>query len=122
MQADLPAGFGKTIAINQQKTSNDGVMTAKIKPLSDHVLVEPLEEKEVKKGGIIIPDTAKEKPTEGLVRAVGPGKLDEDGKRIPLEVKEGDRVLMTRYGGTEVKLDGKDYKILSGDDILAVVE
>ena len=97
-------------------------METKIKPLGDHVLVEPAEEKEVKKGGIIIPDTAKEKPTEGIVRAVGPGKLDDDGKRIPLEVKDGDRVLITKYGGTEVKLNGTEYKILRGDDLLAIVE
>lgn len=97
-------------------------MALKIKPLGDHVLVEPAEEKEVKKGGIVIPDTAKEKPTEGIVRAVGPGKRDDDGKVIPIEVKEGDRVLMTKYGGTEVKLDGKEYKLLQSDDILALVE
>jgi chaperonin GroES len=97
-------------------------MALKIKPLGDHVLVEPAEEKEVKKGGIIIPDTAKEKPTEGIVRAVGPGKKDDDGKVIPIEVKEGDRVLITKYGGTEVKLDGKDYKILNSSDLLAIVE
>ena len=97
-------------------------MTSKIKPLGDHVLVEPAEEKEVKKGGIIIPDTAKEKPTEGVVRAVGPGKKDDDGKTIPIEVQEGDRVLITKYGGTEVKLDGKEYKILNSDDLLAIVQ
>ena len=97
-------------------------MTSKIKPLGDHVLVEPAEVKEVKKGGIIIPDTAKEKPTEGIVRAVGPGKKDDDGKTIPIEVKEGDRVLITKYGGTEVKLDSKEYKILNSDDLLAIVE
>ena len=85
------------------------------------MLVEPAEEKEVKKGGIIIPDTAKEKPTEGVVRAVGTGKRDDD-KVIPIEVKEGDRVLVTKYGGTEVKLDGKEYKLLRSDDVLAVVE
>jgi chaperonin GroES len=97
-------------------------MSLKIKPLGDHVLVEPAEEKEVKKDGIIIPDTAKEKPTEGVVRAVGSGKREEDGTVISLEVKEGDRVLMTKYGGTEVKLDGKEYKLLRSDDLLAVVE
>ena len=97
-------------------------MTPKIKPLGDHVLVEPAEEKEVKKGGIIIPDTAKEKPTEGIVRAVGPGKKDDDGKTIPIEVQEGDRVLITKYGGTDVKLDGKEYKILNSGDLLAIVE
>ena len=97
-------------------------MAMKIKPLGNHVLVEPAEEKEVKKGGIIIPDTAKEKPTEGIVRAVGPGKKDDDGKTIPIEVKEGDRVLITKYGGTEVKLDSKEYKILNSGDLLAIVE
>ena len=96
-------------------------MNSKIKPLGDHVLVEPVEEKEVKKGSIIIPDTAKEKPTEGFVRAVGPGKRDDEGKTVPVEVKEGDRVLMARYGGTEAKLDGKEYKLLTSSDILAVV-
>ena|SRR5216117_2248494 len=97
-------------------------MAMKIKPLGNHVLVEPAEEKEVKKGGIIIPDTAKEKPTEGVVRAVGPGKKDDDGKTIPIEVQEGDRVLITKYGGTEVKLDGKEYKILNSGDLLAIVQ
>ncbi|HEY6229447.1 MAG TPA: co-chaperone GroES [Verrucomicrobiae bacterium] len=93
-----------------------------LKPLGDRVLVEPAEEKEVKKGGIIIPDTAKEKPTEGIVRALGTGKTDDDGKKQPFEVKVGDRVLVSKYGGTEIKLDGKEYKILSTDDILAVIE
>ena len=86
------------------------------------MLVEPVEEKEMKKGGIIIPDTAKEKPTEAIVRAVGPGKLDEEGKRIPMEVKEGDRVLITKYGGTDIKLEDREYKILGSEDVLAVLE
>jgi len=86
------------------------------------VLVEPVEEKEVKKGGIIIPDTAKEKPTEGLIVALGTGKTDDNGKKVPFEVKKGDRVLISKYGGTEIKLNGKEYKILNSDDILAVVE
>jgi len=93
-----------------------------IKPLGDRVLVEPVEEKETKKGGIIIPDTAKEKPQEGIVRALGTGKLDDEGKRIPFEVKVGDRVLVSKYGGTEVKLDGKEYKLMSSDDLLAILE
>jgi len=97
-------------------------MAIKLKPLGDRVLVEPTEEKEVKKGGIIIPDTAKEKSTEGIVRALGTGKTDDDGKKIPFEVKVGDRVLVSKYGGTEVKLNDKDYKILNSDDILAVIE
>ncbi len=97
-------------------------MAINLKPLGDRVLVEPVEEKETKKGGIIIPDTAKEKPTEGVVRALGTGKLDDNGKKIPFEVKVGDRVLVSKYGGTEIKLDGKEYKILSSDDILGVVD
>jgi len=97
-------------------------MAINLKPLGDRVLVEPLEEKEVKKGGIIIPDTAKEKPTEGVVRALGTGKLDDNGKKIPFEVKVGDRVLVSKYGGTEVKLDGKEYKLLNSDDILGIID
>ena len=97
-------------------------MAINVKPLGDRVLVEPAEEKEVKKGGIIIPDSAKEKPTEGLVIALGTGKTDDNGKKVAFEVKKGDRVLISKYGGTEVKLNGKEYKILNSDDILAVVE
>jgi chaperonin GroES len=97
-------------------------MAINLKPLGDRVLVEPVEEKEVKKGGIIIPDTAKEKPTEGIVRALGTGKTDDNGKKIAFEVKVGDRVLVSKYGGTEIKLDGKEYKIMNSDDILGVIE
>jgi chaperonin GroES len=97
-------------------------MAVNLKPLGDRVLVEPAEEKEVKKGGIIIPDSAKEKPMESVVVALGTGKTDENGKKVPFEVKKGDRVLVSKYGGTEIKLDGKDYKILSSDDILAVID
>ena len=93
----------------------------KIKPLGDRVLVEPLKEEEVKKGGIIIPDTAKEKPQEGVVVAVGTGKLDENGKKVAFNVKKGDVVLMPKYGGTEVKMGGKEYQIMREDDILAVI-
>ncbi len=93
----------------------------KIKPLGDRVLVEPLKEEEVQKGGIIIPDTAKEKPQEGRVIAVGTGKLDENGKAAPFNVKKGDVVLMPKYGGTEIKVDGKEYQIMREDDILAVL-
>jgi chaperonin GroES len=93
----------------------------KIKPLGERVLVEPLAEGEVNKGGIIIPDSAKEKPQEGKVIAVGTGKLDDNGKKIPFNVKKGDIVLMPKYGGTEVKLDGKEYQIMREDDILAVI-
>jgi chaperonin GroES len=97
-------------------------MAINVRPLGDRVLVEPAEEKETKKGGIIIPYSAKEKPTEGIVIALGTGKTDDNGKKVPFEVKKGDRVLVTKYGGTEIKLDDKDYKILSADDILAVIE
>ena len=97
-------------------------MAINLKPLGDRVLVEPVEEKETKKGGIIIPDTAKEKPTEGVIRALGTGKLDDNGKKIAFEVKVGDRVLVSKYGGTEIKLDGKEYKILNSDDILGVID
>ena len=97
-------------------------MALNVKPPGDRVLVEPVEEKEVKKGGIIIPDTAKEKPMESIIVAVGTGKTDDDGKKIPFEVKKGDRVLVSKYGGTEIKLDGKEYKILNSDDLLAILE
>jgi len=97
-------------------------MALNIKPLGDRILVEAVEEKEVKKGGIIIPDTAKEKPMESIVVAVGTGKTDDNGKKIPFEVKKGDRVLVSKYGGTEVKIDGKEYKILNTDDVLAILE
>ena len=93
----------------------------KIKPLGERVLVEPLKEEEVNKGGIIIPDSAKEKPQEGKVVAVGTGKIDENGKKVPFNVKVGDVVLMPKYGGTEVKVGGKEYQIMREDDILAVV-
>jgi chaperonin GroES len=96
-------------------------MGLNVKPLGDRVLVEAAEEKEVKKGGIIIPDSAKEKPTEGVIRALGTGKKDDDGKVQPFEVKVGDRVLISKYGGTEIKVDGKEYKLLNADDILAVI-
>ncbi|HAM73545.1 MAG TPA: co-chaperone GroES [Verrucomicrobiales bacterium] len=92
-----------------------------VKPLGDRILVEAVEEKEAKKGGIIIPDSAKEKPMESVVRALGTGKVDDSGKRVPFEVKVGDRILVSKYGGTEIKLDGREYKILSTDDVLAVI-
>ncbi|TSA33398.1 MAG: co-chaperone GroES [Verrucomicrobiaceae bacterium] len=92
-----------------------------IKPLGDRVLVQPLEEKEVKKGGIIIPDTAKEKPQEGKIVALGTGKRDEDGKLIEFTVKKGDKVLISKYGGTEVKVDGESYLIMREDDILGII-
>ena len=93
----------------------------KIKPLGERVLVEPVKEEEAIKGGIIIPDSAKEKPQEGKVIAVGTGKLDEKGKVIPFNVKKGDIVLMPKYGGTEVKVDGQEYQIMREEDILAII-
>ncbi len=96
-------------------------MAMKIKPLGDRVLVEPLEEQEVVKGGIVIPDSAKEKPQEAKIIALGTGKKDDDGKKIPFEVKVGDIVLTSKYGGTDIKYEDKDYKILSSSDILAIV-
>ena len=97
-------------------------MALNVRPLGDRILVEAVEEKETKKGGIIIPDTAKEKPMESIVIALGTGKTDDNGKKVPFEVKKGDRVLVSKYGGTEVKIDGKEYKILNAEDILAVLE
>jgi len=97
-------------------------MPIKLRPLGARILVEPVAEQETKKGGIIIPDSAKEKPTEAIVRAVGPGELDDQGKRIPLEVKVGDRVLISKWGGTDVKIDNKELKVLGRDDLLAIVE
>lgn len=94
----------------------------KIRPLQDRVLVKALEEKEVKKGNIIIPDTAKEKPQEGKVIAVGSGKLMDNGTRQKLELKEGDTVIFSKYGGTEVKIDGQDYLLMREEDILGVIE
>jgi chaperonin GroES len=94
----------------------------KIRPLHDRILVERLEEKEVRKGGIIIPDTAKEKPQEGKVIAVGNGKVSDDDKKIPLDVKAGDKILFGKYSGSEVKLDEKEYLIMREDDVLAILE
>lgn len=94
----------------------------KIRPLNDRVLVKRLEEEEMTKGGIIIPDSAKEKPAEGEIVAVGNGKMDDKGKRIAIELKVGDKVLFSKYGGTDVKIDGDDYMIMREDDILGVVE
>jgi len=94
----------------------------KVRPLQDRVLVKPLEEKETKKGGIIIPDSAKEKPMEGKVIAVGIGKLSESGVRLPLEVKKGNKVLFGKYAGTEIKLDGDDYLLMKEDDIQGIID
>jgi len=94
----------------------------KIRPLHDRIVVERLEEKEVKKGSIIIPDTAKEKPQEGKVIAVGNGKVSDAGKKFPLDVKAGDKILFGKYSGSEVKLDDKEYLIMREEDVLAILE
>lgn len=94
----------------------------KIRPLGDRVVVEPLEAEEKTKGGIILPDSAKEKPQEGKVVAVGKGKIGEDGKPVPMEIKVGDKVLYGKYSGTEITIEDKEYIILKEEDILAVVE
>ncbi|MCB1195521.1 co-chaperone GroES [bacterium] len=92
-----------------------------VKPLNDRLLVKREEAEEKSKGGIILPDTAKEKPRQGSVVAVGEGKLDDSGKRVPMTVKVGDKILFTAYGGTEIKVDGEDYLIMREDDVLAIV-
>jgi chaperonin GroES len=110
---------------NLQKFKIGGLTMAsklKLKPLGGRVIVEPIEQEEMTAGGIILPETAKEKPQEGKILAAGPGDRNEDGERIPMEVKVGDKVLYAKYGGTEVKLDGKKLLILKENDILAVVE
>ncbi len=94
----------------------------KIRPLNDRVLVKRLDEEVMTKGGIIIPDSAQEKPAEGEIVAVGPGKMDDKGKRVAVGVKAGEKVLFSKYGGTEIKIEGEDYLIMREDDILGVVE
>ena len=96
-------------------------MATTIKPLEDRVLVAPLEAEKTTASGLVIPDTAKEKPQEGSVVAIGPGRIDDNGNRVPLDVSEGDKVIYSKYGGTEVKYAGQEYLILSARDILAVV-
>jgi chaperonin GroES len=96
-------------------------VAATIKPLEDRVLVQPLEAEQTTASGLVIPDTAKEKPQEGKVMAIGPGRTDDNGKRIPMDVAEGDIVIFSKYGGTEVRYDGNDYLLLNARDILAKV-
>jgi chaperonin GroES len=97
-------------------------MSISIKPLGNRVVIEPVEQEEITAGGIFLPETAKEKPQKGTVLAVGPGERDENGKRIPLDVKEGDTVLFAKYSGTEIKLDGRKVLILRESDLLAIVD
>lgn len=93
-----------------------------LKPLDDRVVVQSVEAEETTESGLVIPDTAKEKPQQGQVLAVGPGRVTDAGERIPVDIKEGDTVVYSKYGGTEIKIDGEDYLILSGRDVLAVVD
>ena len=93
----------------------------KVKPLNDRVLVKRMEEAQVTKGGIVIPETAKEKPIEGVIVAVGPGKMSEQGQRMTLQVKEGDKVLFSKYTGQEIKVDGEEYLMMREEDILAII-
>jgi chaperonin GroES len=94
----------------------------KVRPLKDRIIVKRLEEEEKTKGGIIIPDSAKEKPIEGKVIAVGDGKINKDGKKVPLEIKKGDKVLFAKYGGTEIKMDGEEHLMMKEEDVLAIIE
>ncbi|MCD6185562.1 MAG: co-chaperone GroES [Deltaproteobacteria bacterium] len=94
----------------------------KLRPLNDRILVKRVEEESTTKGGIIIPDSAKEKPAEGKVVSVGNGKMNEDGKRIPVEIKEGDRILFGKYSGSEVKIGGEEYLIMREEDVLGIIE
>ncbi|MBL0349048.1 MAG: co-chaperone GroES [Elusimicrobia bacterium] len=101
----------------------DAVLTkVKIRPLGDRVLVKPLDKEKQERGGIIIPDTAKEKPQEGEIVAAGKGKVSDDGKVLPMDVKAGDRILYGKYSGTEIKIDGDEYLIMHQDDILGILE
>lgn len=97
-------------------------MAVKIKPLADRVIVRPMEEKEPKKGAIIIPDSAKERPQEGEIIAAGPGRTDDKGNKIPMNVKKGDKVIYGKYAGTEIKLNGEEFLLMREDDILGIVE
>jgi chaperonin GroES len=94
-------------------------MAIKLQPLADRIVVKPIEREEMTRGGIVLPDTAKERPMEGEVIAAGPGKMTDDGKRVAMDVKVGDIVVYAKYGGTEIKIDGKDYMILNESQILA---
>src|SRR4051794_30316607 len=118
-----PATAGERDHMSQTSEFDRGgqQVSVTIKPLEDRVLVAPLEAEQTTKSGLVIPDTAKEKPQEGEILAVGPGRIDDNGNRVPLDVAVGDKVIYSKYGGTEVKYDGQDYLILGARDILAVV-
>jgi len=109
------------VRVNEAPLTKRGANDMKARPLHDRVLLKRIEEKETVKGGIIIPDTAKEKPMEGQVISAGPGKIMEDGKRSPMDVKAGDRVLFGKYAGTEIRIDDEEYVIMREEEILAVL-
>jgi chaperonin GroES len=116
-------GFAPDIPVSQfLRRKQQREVKMKVRPLNDRVLVVRVQEEQKTAGGIIIPDTAKEKPMEGNVVAAGPGKLDESGKRVPMELKKGDRVLFSKYSGTEIKVDGVEHLFMREDDILGVIE
>jgi chaperonin GroES len=119
--ADGPEPFGIAGLTTNQGVNEKPMAAVNVRPLGDRVLVQPIEEEEVKKGGIIIPDTAKEKPQEGKVVALGTGKVNEEGKKIDFTVKKGDRVLISKYGGTEIKIEDQNYLIMREDDILGIL-
>jgi chaperonin GroES len=121
LSRDGGSGSLKTHKPQLEHNTHINMAKVNVRPLGDRVLVQALEEAEVKKGGIIIPDTAKEKPQEGKVVALGTGKRDDDGKTIPFVVKAGDKVLISKYGGTEIKVDGESYLIMREDDILGII-
>jgi chaperonin GroES len=116
-----PGNTGQTSQPHQNLDRGGQQVSVSIKPLEDRILVKPLEAEQTTKSGLVIPDTAKEKPQEGEVLALGPGRVDDNGNRVPLDISVGDKVVYSKYGGTEVKYDGEDYLILSARDVLAVV-
>ena len=118
----LAASVGRGYAIEGEGQIVSTATKVVLKPLEDRIVVQPLEAEQTTASGLVIPDTAKEKPQEGTVLAVGPGRVDDNGNRIPLDVQVGDVVLYSKYGGTEVKYNNEDYLVLSARDVLAVVE
>jgi chaperonin GroES len=121
-RAPSAAGFGDRRQITQEGTALATATATKLRPLGDRVVIQPTPREEMTKSGIVLPDTAKEKPQEGKIVAAGPGRLNDDGKREPMDVKEGDTVLYAKYAGTEFKVEGEELLIVSQKDILAIVE
>ena len=119
-QAQLHIAANSTVCLDKGKVEVDTV-SVNIKPLEDRIVVKPLDAEQTTASGLVIPDTAKEKPQEGEVLAIGPGRVDDNGNRVPLDVKVGDKVIFSKYGGTEVKYSGEEYLILSARDVLAVL-